>query len=182
MPTAVLDAPTIASRFAHASAGQAQAEVLREAFYERDRAAQAHEQSLQEQAKVLQAQAKALQVLQDVVQKLQADGGQTVTKADVAAQAQHQEERTDGKFETLRAEIKADFAKTDAKIDLLRKDTEAGFAKADAKIDLLRKDMEAMGQRLDARLEALQNNLIIKLGGMMVLILGAGAALVKMLS
>jgi len=70
-----LDAPTIASRFVHAGTGQAQAEVLREAFDERDRTAQAHEQSLQ-------AQAKVRQVLQGVVQKLQADSGRAVIKAD----------------------------------------------------------------------------------------------------
>jgi len=186
MSAIALDAPKFVARFVQAGTSHAQAEVLREAFDERDLAAQ--------------EQARALHVLQQAVQKLQADGGQSVTKAAVAAHAQQQEERTDGKFETLRAEIKAEFAKadakvdtlfskTDAKIDLLRKDTEANFAKTDAKIDLLRKDTEAGFVKMDAKvdllrkdMEAMQNNLIIKLGGIMVLALGAGAAIMKMMA
>jgi len=175
MPTATLDAPTIASRFAHAGSGHAQAEVLREAFDERDRAAQAREQTLREQA-------KALQSLQAVVQKLQADNSQSVNKDAAAVQARHHEERTDDKLETLRSDMAAGFAQADSKVDLLRKDMEAGFARVDTKIDLLRKDMEAGNMSLRKDMEAMQNKLIIKLGGMMVLLLGAGAALVKMLS
>jgi len=68
MPAATLDAPTIASRFVQAGTGHAQAEVLRDAFDEHDRAAQ--------------EKASELHALQEVVQKLQADSGRVVTKAD----------------------------------------------------------------------------------------------------
>jgi len=88
MPIATLDAKKIAIRFAQAGTGHAQAEVLREAFDERD---QAYEEALQEQA-------RALKILQELVHKFQVDAGQVVTKTEAAEQVKHQEERADSKF------------------------------------------------------------------------------------
>jgi len=170
-----LDAPKFVARFVQAGTSHAQAEVLREAFDERDLAAQ--------------EQARALHVLQEAVQKLQADSGQAVTQADVATQARHQEERTDGKFEALRADMAAGFTRVDNEISLVRKDMVAGFARVDNEISLVRKDMEVGFAKADAKvdllrkdMEAMQNSLIIKLGGIMVLALGAGAAIMKMMA
>jgi len=175
------DAPRMASRFAHAGAGQAQADVLREAFDE------------------IQAQARALQVLQDDVQKLQ--------EADTRRATQHTEGKANAQVLLNQVKTLEESARQDAKeratkgdmalvrkdmdmlrkdMELLRKDMDAGNMVLRKDMEAgnmaLRKDMQAMEQRLDARFDALQNSLIIKLGGMMVLALGAGTALVKMLS
>jgi len=164
MTAAALDIPRIAVRFAQAGTGHAQAEVLREAF-------DAHEQALQEQA-------RTLQVLQELVQKLQADASQGTTRTEVAEQARHQEERTDSRFDALRAEMATGFAKVDtrfaqadSKVELLNAKMDVGFAQIKADTALLRKDMEAM-----------QNNLLVKLGSIMVLTLGALATIMKMFS
>jgi len=195
MPSTVLDAPALAARFAQAGAGPAQAAVLREAFDECNKAVQGHEQSLQ-------AQAQALQALQTAVQRLQEaqarrDGEYASHREDAARLAyQVKTLEEDARRDAVERATKSDVALVLKEVDLLRKDTEVGFAKMEARFAtdyaLLRKDMETQNlsirkdmetQNLSIRkdLEAMQNQLIIKLGGIMVVALGAGAAIVKLL-
>jgi len=168
MPIAALDIPKIAVRFAQAGTGHAQAEVLREAF-------DAHEQALQEQA-------RALQVLQELVQKIQADASQGATRTEVAEQVRHQEERTDSRFNALRAEMATGFAKVDTRFAQADAKMDVGFAQIKADTALLRKDMETGIVTLRKDMEAMQNNLLVKLGSIMVLTLGALATIMKMFS
>jgi len=53
-------------------------------------------------------------------------------------------------------------------IDVLRADTKAGFSEINAKVDVLRKDLEAQ-----------ENRLIVKLGGIVAVAIGAVVALLR---
>jgi len=153
---ATLDAPRIALRFAQAGSGHAQSEVLREAFEERD---------------------KLTLNLQEQLQQLQA--------ADAHRAAQYSASRTeaaalDHNFKTLEETTRRDAQEraTKGDIALVRKDMDL----LHKDMDLLRKDMEAGHTSLRQEMQALQNSLVIKLGSIMVLALGAGAAIMKIFS
>jgi len=68
---------------------------------------------------------------------------------------------------------KADIAEVNRNIADVRKDTTAQFEKIDAKIDDVRKDMEN-------RFEKLGLQLTVRLGGMLILAIGALTAILKL--
>jgi len=198
MTFVALDAPSIATRFAQAGASSAQAEVLQQAFGAYGKAVQEHEQALH-------ALQDAVQHLQQAQAQRDAEYNTSRMAAlGLAHQVKTLEESTrehvtKGDVHALRVELKSDIALVHKDVDLLRKDMEVGFAKmdarfAEAKTDsaVLRKDMEAQNlsirkdmeaQNLSIRkdMEAMQNKLVIKLGSMMVVLVGAVVAVVKML-
>jgi len=154
---ATLDAPKIALRFAQAGSGHAQSEVLREAFEERDKLTQA----LQEQLRQLQAADAQRSEQYSASHKQTAALGNQIKTLEETARRDAQERATKGDIALVRKDM-----------ELLHKDMEASH-------NSLRKEMEAGLASLRQEMAALQNSLVIKLGSIMVLALGAGAAIMK---
>lgn len=90
----------------------------------------------------------------------------SATKDDVAA--------IDRKLDTLRTDINALRTDIDRKIDALRADI-------DRKIDALQADVDRKIDALRSDMEILKRDLTIRLGSMMVVAVGAVAAMVKLL-
>lgn len=90
----------------------------------------------------------------------------SATKDDVAA--------IDRKLDTLRTDIDALRTDIDRKIDELRADI-------DRKIDALQADVDRKIDALRSDMEILKRDLTIRLGSMMVVAVGAVAAMVKLL-
>ncbi|WP_334473027.1 DUF1640 domain-containing protein [Arsenophonus sp. PmNCSU2021_1] len=76
-------------------------------------------------------------------------------------------------LEDARKDIDARFDKTDAKIADVRKDMEHRFEKVEAQIADVRKDMEN-------RFDKLGLQLTVRLGGMLILAIGALTAILKL--
>jgi len=177
MPTTLsFDSVSFADRLKAAQVPQAQIQVevetLREAFDVRDKDAQ--------------VQAATLHALQDAVQKLQQaqvrrdaeyattregtlDLGYQVKALEENARRDASERASKVDVEGVRAELREVRVELKGDIALVRKETELGFAKIDAKMDLLRKDVEAM-----------ENRMVIKLGGLIVVVAGLMLAFLRM--
>jgi len=155
-----------------------QAEVLRLALDERDRTVQALQEAVYnlEQTSIRRdeqyaAHSASTSTLGHQVKALKEDAAERATKGAV------RELRTEIKIdialvrkdiEVLRTELKNDIALVCKDMAVLRAETKAGFSEINAKVDELRKDFEAQ-----------ENRLIVKLGGMMAVVIGAVVALLR---